>query len=217
VECEHRWVNLRRVLDPRRAFQPAFRVTEISDDRYRSTIGVIVISLGTPRNAGENVGCTWEHLGAPASRLGAPVTCQGAPVRSLGVPVTTLGAPTIYLRAPATGLGAPRITVEQSGKKASSLGTPLVRLEIIATTYCSMTVKTHVFSLYSHLYIYVSMYPCIYISIYLCIYIATDLHTIYLDWLQSVIESNSWCAWKSRSSEHRDTLRGHDGARLEMH
>jgi hypothetical protein len=36
------------------------------------------------------------------------------------------------------------------------LGTLLVCLEIIATTYHSTIVKTHVFSLYSHLCIYVS-------------------------------------------------------------
>ena len=31
-------------------------------------------------------------------------------------------------------------------------------------------------------------------SMYLCIYIATHLHTLYLDWLQAVLESNSRCA-----------------------
>jgi hypothetical protein len=56
----------------------------------------------------------------------------------------------------------------------------LVRLEIIATTYRSTIFKTHVFSFYSHLYIY----------------IATHLHTVYLDWLQAVVESNSRCAGK---------------------
>jgi len=91
----------------------------------------------------------------------------------------------VHLGAPATSLGAPRITVEQSGK-TSSLGTLLVRLEIIATTYRSTIFKTHVFSLYSHL--------CIYVSMYLCIYIATHLHTVYLDWLQAVLERNSRCA-----------------------
>ena len=40
---------------------------------------------------------------------------------------------------------------------SSSLGTLLVRLEIIATTYHSTIVKTHVFSLYSHLCIFVSI------------------------------------------------------------
>jgi len=34
-------------------------VTGISDDCYRSTIRVIVISLGTRRIAGENLWCTW--------------------------------------------------------------------------------------------------------------------------------------------------------------
>ena len=42
-------------------------------------MGVIVIGLGTPRSAGENFGCTWEHLGAPATSLGAPTTSLGAP------------------------------------------------------------------------------------------------------------------------------------------
>jgi len=60
MECKLRRVNFGRVLDPRRAFQPAFRLTGISDDWYRSTMGVIAISLGARRSAGENVGCTWE-------------------------------------------------------------------------------------------------------------------------------------------------------------
>jgi len=72
-------------------------------------MGVIVISLGTPRSAGENLGCTWEHLGSPATSLGAQTTSRGAPATSLGGPATSLGAV-------ATSLGAPRITVEQSRK-----------------------------------------------------------------------------------------------------
>jgi hypothetical protein len=86
---------------------------------------------------------------------------------------------------PATSLRAPRLTVEQSGKP-SSLGMLQVRLEIIATTYRATIVKTHVSRLYSHL--------CIYVSMYLCIHIVTHLHTIYLDWVQEVLESNSRCA-----------------------
>jgi len=31
-------------------------------------------------------------------------------------------------------------------------------------------------------------------STYLCIYIATHLHTLYLDWLQAVLVSDSRCA-----------------------
>ena len=37
-----------------------------------------------------------------------------------------------------------------------------MRLEIIATAYCSMIFKTHVFGLYSHLGIYVSIWLPIY-------------------------------------------------------
>ena len=66
------------------------------------------------------------------------------------------------------------------GKTTSSLGTLLVRLEIIATTYRSTISKTHVFSLNSHLYIY----------------IATHLHTVYLDRLQAVLDCNSRCTRK---------------------
>jgi hypothetical protein len=54
----------------------------------------------------------------------------------------------------------------------------LVHLEIIATTYHSTIVKTHVFSSYFHL----------------CIYIATHLHTVNLEWLRVVLGSNSGCA-----------------------
>ena len=95
MECKLRCVNFRRVSDPRRAFQPAFGVTEISDDLSSSTMGVIVTSLGTPRSAGENFGCTWENLGALATSLGAPATSLGAPTTSLGAPAKTLGAPRI--------------------------------------------------------------------------------------------------------------------------
>jgi len=62
-------------------------------------MGVIVISLGTPRSAGVNFGCTWKCLGVPAPSLGAQ----------------------------ATSLGAPLIAVEQSGKNIffrNSTGVP---------------------------------------------------------------------------------------------
>ena len=130
VECKLRCVNFRTVSDHTRAFRPAFGITEISDDWYRSTMAVIRISLRTPRRAGEDFVCTWKHRGAPA-----------------------------------TSLEAPQITPERSGKNNILLGTLLVCLEIIATTYHSTIVKTHVFSLYSHLCINVSMYQCIYVSI----------------------------------------------------
>ena len=156
MECKLRCVNFRRVSDPRRAFRPAFRVTGISGDCYRSTIGVIVIGLGTPRSAGEDFGCTWEHLGAPAISLEAP-GCAGVKSWCAG---DRSGCANDKPRSAGDMSGS---TSNQSlGKTTSSLGTLLVRLEIIATIYRSTIVKTHVFSLYSHL----------------CIYIATDLHTV---------------------------------------
>jgi len=52
---------------------------------------------------------------------------------------------------------------------------------------------------------------------YLCINIATRLHTVYLDCLQTVLESNLRGAWKWWSSELRDKLQGRNQASLEMH
>jgi hypothetical protein len=71
VECKPRCDIIRSVSDPRRLFQPAFGVTESSNDQMSSTMSVIIISLGTFRSARENIGCIWEHLGAPATGLGA--------------------------------------------------------------------------------------------------------------------------------------------------
>ena len=71
VECKLRNVNFRRVSEPRRAFRPALVETCISDDRYRDTKGVIVISLETRQNAGENFGCTWEYCWTNAG-----ITCK---------------------------------------------------------------------------------------------------------------------------------------------
>jgi hypothetical protein len=169
---------------------------------------VIVISLGTPRSAGENFGCTWKHLGALATSLGAPAMCLESPARSLGMQATSLRPLKTSLNAPTTSLGVPRITLEQAGNNIF-FGNLQVRLEIIATTYHSMIVQTHVFRLYYHL--------CIYISMYLCIDITTHLHRIYLNWLQAVLVSNWRCAWKWWFSELRDTLWCHDWASLEMH
>jgi len=79
-------------------------------------MGVIVISLGTPKRAGENFGCTWEHLGEPATSLGAPVTNLGVPTKSFRAPTRILTAPATSHRAPTTSPGAHQITVEQSRK-----------------------------------------------------------------------------------------------------
>ena len=82
------------------------------------------------------------------------MTNLGGLVTNLGAPVTNLGAPVTNLGAPVTNLGAPRNTVEQSGKNnivfGNAAGAP-------GNTYRSMIFKTHVFSLYSHLCIYVSI------------------------------------------------------------
>jgi hypothetical protein len=116
VECKLRCVNVRRVLDCRRAFRPAFRVSEITDDGYRSTMRMIVIKLGTRRSTGENFEFSCEYLGAPATSLEVLTTSLGVLTTSLGAPTTTcLGVLTTSLRALGTSLGAPRITVEQSG------------------------------------------------------------------------------------------------------
>jgi hypothetical protein len=78
-----------------------------------------------------------------------------------------LGAPATNLGAPATSLGVPRNTVEQSEKNilfGNAAGVPG------NYSYCIQFVCS---------------------SMYACIYIATHLHTVYLDWLQAVLESNS--------------------------
>jgi len=71
VECKLRCVNFRRVSDPRRAFLLAFRVTAISDDGYRSTMGVIVIGLGTPWSPGDKPGSTCDNSGSAGNESGS--------------------------------------------------------------------------------------------------------------------------------------------------
>jgi hypothetical protein len=69
-----------------------------------------------------------------------------------------LGALVTNLGAAATSLGAPRITAEQSGEHNIFFGNAAgARLEIIATTNRTTNIKTPLFSLYSHLCIYVSI------------------------------------------------------------
>jgi len=80
VECKLICVDFRRVSDPRRLFWLAFSVTVIPDDWYRSAMGVIVRSLGTPRSTGENFGCTWERLGSPRTNLAASGSTSDKPV-----------------------------------------------------------------------------------------------------------------------------------------
>jgi hypothetical protein len=72
MECKLRCIDLRGVSNPGRAFRPPIGVTEIYDQWSRSTMGVIVISLGTPRSARENSEFTWEHRAVLATSLGLP-------------------------------------------------------------------------------------------------------------------------------------------------
>jgi len=122
VECKRRCVNVRIVSDPRRAFRPALRVTGISDDWYRSTKEVIVISLRTPRSAGENFGSTWERQRQVRKpwrqgwkRRQQVWECQRQVWEGRRQAWKHLGAPS-------TSLGAPQITVKQSGKNDIFLG-----------------------------------------------------------------------------------------------
>lgn len=84
MECKLRFINFRIVSDLTMAFCLAFGVTGISDDRYRCLMAVIVIGLGKLRSAGENCGCTWEHLGPPGTSLGVPAPSLGALTASPG-------------------------------------------------------------------------------------------------------------------------------------
>jgi len=59
AEYELRRLNFKREMDPGRRFKVAFRVTWISDNWYKTNIGVIVIDLETCWFAGEIFGRTW--------------------------------------------------------------------------------------------------------------------------------------------------------------
>jgi hypothetical protein len=69
-----------------------------------------------------------------------------------------LSAPVTSQEVPGKSLGTSRITVPKSGRNliVIRIGAS-ARLEIIATTYRSTIFRTHVFSLYSHLCICVSI------------------------------------------------------------
>jgi hypothetical protein len=166
MECKLRCVNFRRVSGFWRAVWPAFGVTEIPDDWYRSTMGVIVISFEMPRSARENIGYTWDHLGAPATSRGVPTTSLGALATGQGVPTTSLAAPTTRLGAPATCLGALRNTVEQAGKSifVNAAGVPGNHSCYLSFNDCSNFCIQSVSS---------SMYLCINVSMYLHSYPST--------------------------------------------
>jgi len=167
-------------------------------------MGMIVISLGTPRSAGGNFEWTTNCLGMPATSLRAPGTSLAAPrimVEQSGKNIFFGNATAVpgmlqvrleCCRCAWNAAGAPgmlQVRLERCSCARDAAGAPgmlQVRLEIIATIYHATIVKIHVLRLYSHLFIYVSMN--------LCVYIVTHLHAIYLDRLQVVLESNSRCA-----------------------
>jgi hypothetical protein len=148
----------------------------------------------------------WELLGVPERTLGAP-TCgkewllQVSDRRRLvwellESRMSNLGKNLLcqfYMyawdAAGATGMMQVRLKCCRCGWDAAGApGMLQVCQEIIVTTYRETIVKIRVLRLFSH--------PLIYVSIYLCIYIVTHQHTIYLDWLQAVLESYSRCTWK---------------------
>jgi len=163
----------------------------MTDTWYRSTMGVIVINLRTPWSASDNSVSAGNTPGSTNNKSGRVNDKSGSvddkPRR-------------ICLRQLQSWQHIESL-YSSLGQTTASLGTLLVHLEIIATTYHSTISKTQAFSLSSHR----------------SIYIATKLHTVHLDRQQAVLESNSSFAWKWRSSELRDTLWGLDCASIEMH
>jgi len=149
----------------------------------------------------------WVHLKAFAFGAEVPTTCPGALTTRLGALTTSLGAAMTSLGMWRTNLGAlgtsleaSWITVEQSGRNNIFFGNAAGVPRNYSYYLWFNNFKTHVFSLYSHL----------------CIYTATQLHTVYLEWLQVLRESNSRCACKWQSSELTDTFWDRDQASAEM-
>ena len=78
MECKRRSVDFRRVSNPRRAFRPAIRDTGISDDWYRSTIGVSVICLGTCRSAEDRPGSAGDKPGSADDKTASASDTPGS-------------------------------------------------------------------------------------------------------------------------------------------
>ena len=71
MEFQLRCVKFRRESDPRTVFRLAYRVTGISDDCYRSTMGVIVISLRTTGSADDKSGSANDNPGSADNKPGS--------------------------------------------------------------------------------------------------------------------------------------------------
>jgi len=102
----------------------------------------------------EWLGYVWEHLGAPERSFGGPGSTWERRQQALEHQSHSCERRLQsweHLESQQSSLG-----------KTTFLGRLLVRMEIIATTHRSTIFKTHVFSLYSH--------QCIYVSIQLPIY-----------------------------------------------
>jgi len=90
----------------------------------------------------------------------------------LGAPTQNLGAPTNTLGAPTTSLGARQITVVQSGND-------------IIFRNAAVVPENHSYFLSFKDFLN-SCIQFVFSSMYLCIYI----HTVSLDWLLAVVETN---------------------------
>jgi hypothetical protein len=168
MECKCRWVNLRKISDLRRAFWPALEVTGISDDLYRRTIEMSVISVRPPLSTMNNIQSIREHLGALAPSLGGPGrTCD------------KLGS-----------------TCDKSESIANhSRAVWEIRHPLWECCWCTRQ-SLLLLIIQSFTKLLYSVCLLIYASMNLWIYIANNLNKVYRDWLQAVPETNSRCAWR---------------------
>jgi len=157
---------------------------------------VIVVSVGTLQSDTGNNGCIREQLRAPATYLGAPGCTSYMPWRAKNMS------------------GNPCDMSRSSTNRSSTVWEKQHSL----WKCCRCTWKSSLLHIVQQsMYLMYSFILLIYISIHQCIYIATRLHTVYLAWLQALIESNLRCGWKWPSRELRDILPGCDWASLKMH
>jgi len=113
---------------------------------------------GTILSPSEALESTWRHqlqgcLCLPQASKHLPQT-----KKQLQAPVRSHQPPTTSLVATARSLGESWITVEQPRNKTSCFGRLLAGLDTILTTHHWTIFLTHLFCLYSHLCIHVSMY-----------------------------------------------------------
>jgi len=176
-------------------------VQELSDHNLRVLISQTRLDLCSgPLDAagstGEKSALTWVVWWQPGEPLWVWTTRLGMIVTSLGVLMTHLG---MLVR----GRGAPQLTEEQSGKHN------------IMFWNTAVAPRNHRYYLLFNEF-QTSCIWFVFSSIQLWVYTATQLHPVYLDWLQTVLERKWRCAWTRHSSELRDTLGGHYAVNIEM-